>query len=182
MLRNKVVRTALSPLPATPHDRHPSHELVARAVRDALHEGPGDPPCWWMWGLWSDLPMPTLGTAFEQPRLEEILTALSAYRGELARNDYSLLVRGKATMNAKLGPERLFGYGSKEIAPAPYVELPTETVLIDGRWLLGTPRWLDPQAPSLPPSETDISDWLYAESITEKFGVPHHQRAAEPQR
>jgi LmbE family N-acetylglucosaminyl deacetylase len=167
---------------ATPHDRHPSHELVARAVRDALSESPNNPPCWWMWGLWGDLPMPTIGTAFEHTRLEEILSALNAYRGEIERNDYSLLVRSKATMNAKLGSERLFGFGSEEVAPAPYVELLTETILVEGRWLIGSPRWLDPSAPFAPPSEIDISSWLYAASITEKFGVPGQRRAARPQR
>jgi hypothetical protein len=166
---------------ATPHDRHPSHELVARAVRDALREGPFDPPSWWMWGVWGDLPIPTIGTAFDHTRLEEILTALGAYRGELARNDYGLLVRGRATMNAKLGPEQLFGFGSEEIAPASYVELLTEAILVEGSWLAGTPRWLDPLAPLAPPSEIDIGDWLYAESITEKIGVPGQPRSAEPQ-
>jgi hypothetical protein len=157
-------------LSPTPHDRHPSHELVARALRDALLEDPADPPRWWMWGLWGELPMPTIGTPFEQPRLEDILTALGAYSGELSRNDYESLVRGKAITSATLGSELLFGFGGKEIAPAPYVELLTETILVDGRWLLGTPRWLDTQAPSPPPGDTDIGDWLYAESITERFG------------
>lgn len=165
----------------TPHDRHPSHELVGRAVRDALREHDGSPPCWWMWGLWGDLPMPTIGTAFEHDRLEEILTALSAYRGELARNDYRNLVRGKALMNASLGPERLFGFGCQAAAPASCVELITETILVDGRWLLGSPRWLDPTDPLVPPSETDISRWLFAESVTDIFGEPGQQRAAEQQ-
>jgi LmbE family N-acetylglucosaminyl deacetylase len=164
---------------ATPHDRHPSHELVARALRDALHEGPEDPPCWWMWGLWSHLPMPTLGTAFEHARLEEILTALSAYRGELARNDYRRLVRAKASMNASLAPELLFGFGSTAVANAPYVELLTEAIIVKGRWLLGSARWLDPSAPFAQPSETDIGAWLFAESFTEMFGVPGQQLAAE---
>jgi LmbE family N-acetylglucosaminyl deacetylase len=177
MIAERRPEIVLSP---TPHDRHPSHELVARALRDALSGSPTDPPRWWMWGLWGELPMPTIGTAFEQPRLEEILTALGAYQGELLRNDYGAVVRGKAAMNAKLGAERLFGFGSKKIAPAPYVELLTETVLIDGRWLLGAPHWLDRQALLAPPSKTDISDWLHEKSITERFGYPTSQQTPEP--
>lgn len=164
----------------TPHDRHPSHELVARALRDALLEIIPTPPRWWMWGLWGDLPIPTIGTAFEQPRLDEVLTALTAYSGELARNDYRMLVRGRAVMNAALAPEKLFGFGSSQRADERYVELLTETVLRHGRWLLGSPRWLEPTTPLALPSEIDIGVWLFAESITDMLGTPGMQRLVEP--
>lgn len=156
----------------TPHDRHPRHELVARAVRDALQEGGSATPCWWMWGLWGPLPLPTLGTAFAEPRLEEILAALSAYRGELERNDYRRLVRGKAEMSASLGPELLCGFGASAEQESPYAELLTEVCLVDGRWLLGRARWLDPAMPLAEPSDTDISEWLFAESVTDQLGPP----------
>lgn len=150
---------------SSPHDRHPSHELVARAVRDALPESGLEVPRWWMWGLWGDLPLPTIGTAFDQPRLQEILDALGAYSGELTRNDYRLLVRGRAMMNTALAPERLFGFGSDARAPAPYVELLTETIYSNGAWLLGKRRWLDPNAPFAEADQPDISDWLEAQGV-----------------
>jgi hypothetical protein len=36
-----------------------------------------------MWGLWGDLPLPTIATAFDSARLDEILLALDAHTGEL---------------------------------------------------------------------------------------------------
>ena len=47
---------------SSPHDGHHAHELVGRAVRDALA---GSGTAWWMWGIWADLPFPTLLTAFD---------------------------------------------------------------------------------------------------------------------
>lgn len=166
---------------STPHDRHPSHELVARALRDAVAEQGDECPRWWMWGLWSDLPMPTIGTAFGEERLEEILTALGAYGGELERNDYRELVRGRALMNAALGPELLFGFGSDAVAPAAYVELITEVGLVGDRWMLGSPRWLDAAAPLAPPGETDITSWLLAASVSDTFGPAGSWQAAQLQ-
>lgn len=152
----------------SPHDRHDGHELVARAARDALSERAGHGARWWMWGLWASLPFPTIGTAFGRPRLEEILAALEAHAGELARNDYRRLVRGRAEMYGSLGPELLLGFGAEADATV-YVELITEAVLVNGRWLLGRPRWLDPAAPLVDPSGTEIHDWLYAESVTQRL-------------
>src|SRR3954453_19534766 len=42
----------------SPHDRHHGHEVVARAAREVLARKPGQR--WWMWGLWADLPLPSL--------------------------------------------------------------------------------------------------------------------------
>jgi len=155
----------------SPHDRQYGHELVARALRDTLSERVDSAPPWWMWGLWGLLPFTTIGTAFQRPRLEEILTALEAHTGELKRNDYRRFVRGRAEMNASVGPELLFGFGASAGATA-YVELVGEAVLVKGRWLLGRSRWLEPDAPLADPSETEIGDWLYAESVTQRFGPP----------
>lgn len=154
-----------------PHDRHHAHEAVARAARDALLRSGARPPRWWMWGVWGDLPLPTIATAFDGARLDEILAALDAYVGELERNDYRRLVRGRAEMSASLGPELVFGFGSSG-TDAAYVELLAEVALVDGRWLLGSAGWLDPSEPLAGPSETDVTDWLYAESVTERFGPP----------
>jgi len=150
-------RIVLSP---SPHDRHPAHERVACAVRDAIIERPRAAPRWWMWALWGALPLPTLGTTFDQARLEEILNALSAHRGELERNDYRLLVKARASMNASLAPELLFEFGAKRSSDAPYAELLTEVARSGKRWLLGSARWLDPAAPLLDPTNRDVGEWL----------------------
>ena len=144
----------------TPHDRHPAHELVGAAVRDVLAERGGEAPPWWMWGLWGPLPLPTLATAFTEERMEEILAALAAHRGELARNDYSRLVRARAELNASLAPELLFGFGSEAPPGLRFVELLTEAVRAGDRWLLGAPRWLDPAAPLADSGGTAADDWL----------------------
>jgi LmbE family N-acetylglucosaminyl deacetylase len=156
-----------------PHDRHRAHELVARAVRDVVvdHRA-GNCSRWWMWGLWGDLPLPTIEVAFDERRLDEITGALEAHEQELGRNDYRRLIRGRGEMNASRGPELVFGFGSSG-EPGPYVELLTEAVFTNGRWLLGTPRRLDPtSAMSEPPSGVEIGDWLYLETVTQCYGSP----------
>jgi LmbE family N-acetylglucosaminyl deacetylase len=148
-----------------PHDRHRGHEVVARAVRGALRQGPGKAPPWWIWGLWGGLALPTLATAFDAGRLEEVLAALAAHEGELRRHDYRRLVRARAEANAMLAPELLFGFGSSIEAGARYAELLTEAVLDDGRWLLGSARWLDPTEPAVEPTGVEVTDWLEAPSL-----------------
>jgi len=139
-----------------PGDRHPAHRVACHAVRDALGALGLRAPHWWMWALWGSLPQPTLGTAFGSGRLKEILAALSAHRGEIARNDYRRLVRARAEMHASLAPELLFGFGSSAQVGEAYAELLTEAVQADGRWLLGRPRWLDPDEPLGDPGETEV--------------------------
>ena len=116
--------------------------------------------------------MPTITVAFDQRRLDEITTALDAHKGELDRNDYRRLVRGRAEMNAARGPELVFGFGSAG-DPGPYVELLTETVLVNDCWLLGTPRRLDPAFALIePPGDVELDDWLYRETVTQCYGSP----------
>jgi LmbE family N-acetylglucosaminyl deacetylase len=176
-----IVREALARhrpaivLSPSPHDRHHGHEVVARAARDALADVDTR---WWMWGVWASLPLPTIGTPFAEPRLDEILTALAAHRGEIVRNDYRRMVRARAEMNATLGAELLFGFGSRPDADVRYVELLTEAVRVDARWLLGRARWLDCARPLPDPSDVDITGWLDAESVGERFGAPGSQGRA----
>lgn len=139
----------------SPRDRHPAHEVVAAAAREALEAGRGGVPRWWMWGIWGPLERPTLGTGFGEERLEEILTALAAHRGELERNDYRRLVRGRAEANSCLAPELLHGFGSAARPPQPYAELLTELVGSRRGWLLGSARWLDPDDPLAAPTAAD---------------------------
>lgn len=174
-LDDSQAQIVLSP---SPHDRHRAHELVAAAVRDALCEREDDAPRWWMWGLWNSLPAPTLATAFDAGRLEEILTALGAYRGELERNDYRRFVKARAEMNSSLGPELLFGFGSEAPREVRFVELLTEVARVDGSWLLGRARWLEPSTPLLEPSSTSIDGWLDDQGESDRFGPPGAQGKA----
>jgi LmbE family N-acetylglucosaminyl deacetylase len=161
-----------------PHDRHRGHELVGRAVRDAMQRRPRAATRWWMWGLWGPLELPTLGTVFDRSRMEEILTALGAYRGELRRNDYRRLIRGRSEMNASLGPELLAGFGETAPSRISYVELLTE-VAIDGGWLLGQSRWLDPDRPLVAPTKLNVRRWIFSKSITERYRYPRASSGRE---
>lgn len=156
-------------LSPSPHDRHRAHELVGRAVRDVL-VGRADGPRWWMWGLWASLPFPTIGTTFDRERREEILEALSSYRGELERNDYRRLLVSRAEMNAVLGPELLFGFGTAAPAGCTHLELLTEVGIADGRWRFGRPRWFDPSEPQAELSDVGAGGWLGASSAAELVG------------
>ena len=141
----------------SPHDGHPAHEATGRAARDAVAAAGVR---WWMWGVWADLPHPTLHHGFGEELLAEQLHVLAAYEGELARNDYAALVRARAVANRVLGSERVFGFGSPA-RPEPYAELLTEVELRGGRWIAGAPRALDPALPPFVPG-ADISAWLAA--------------------
>ena len=79
--------------------------MVGRATLDALSPREDGAPAWWMWGLWADLPVPTLIAYFRLEHLRQILHALDAHAGELERNDYRRLVEGRAHANAVLGPD-----------------------------------------------------------------------------
>jgi LmbE family N-acetylglucosaminyl deacetylase len=180
----------------SPHDRHRGHEVVGRAVvsacaadadadadadagADAPGQGDGGPATaraperLWLWGLWADLPFPTLAVRFDETHMAEILDALSAHAGEMARNDYRRLVRGRAEMNASLGPERVFGFGTAASqSDTTYVEVLTELGRRGGHWHLGARRWLDPLAPTAELGDGVIDAWLEEASLTDRFGAP----------
>jgi LmbE family N-acetylglucosaminyl deacetylase len=159
-------RLVVSP---SPHDRHPAHELVGRAARAAAAEARLR---WWMWGLWGDLPLPTLYHGFGEERLGRALQVLAAHAGELARNDYAALVRGRAQANRVLGSERVFGWGAA-MRPEPYAELLTEAAPDGaGGWTAGAARVLDPAEPLASeepgPRTRPLGWWLDGESFTDR--------------
>jgi LmbE family N-acetylglucosaminyl deacetylase len=156
-------------LSPSPHDRHPGHELVARAVRAVLGRGRG-PARWWLWRLWGELPLPTTIVPFGPERMAEIIHALEAHHGELERNDYRALVEGRAREVRVLAAELVFGFGSRGL-DQPYAELTTEVVLDHDQRLLGQPRLLDPGAPLASPSEIDVSWWVNAPSVTQRLSA-----------
>jgi hypothetical protein len=124
-----------------------------------------------MWGLWADLPFPNLIAYFSQERIQQVLRALDAHTGELERNDYRRLLRGRAEANAVLGPERVFGLGAPG-GRGELAELATEVLWRDGDWLLGSPRELDPDQPLVESTPVSLSAWLREPSLTQRFGAP----------
>jgi LmbE family N-acetylglucosaminyl deacetylase len=153
----------------SPHDGHPAHEAVGRAAREAI-ERSGGRARWWMWGLWADLPLPTLVTEFGEARMAEVLAMLAAHAGELDRNDYAALVRARAVANRVLGAERAFGFGSAGL-DGPYAELLTELAVHDGRWMAYEPRRLDASSPLLgAPGERSLGWWLDEPSFHDRLG------------
>jgi LmbE family N-acetylglucosaminyl deacetylase len=154
----------------SPHDGHHEHERVGRAARDALqarHEAP--PPRLWLWGLWADLPWPTLYHGFDEPLIERAIHVLEAHRGELERNDYRALARARATANRVLGAERVFGWGAPG-RDQPFAELLMEAVVGEDGWWATAPRALDPARPLEDPPEpaAAIGWWLHEPSFTDR--------------
>jgi LmbE family N-acetylglucosaminyl deacetylase len=143
-----------------PHDGHPAHEAVGRAVRDLLARLP-DPPTWWMWGLWADLAVPTLYVPFEEVHLARAIEVLEAYSGELDRNDYRRFVSGRAASSTVLGSERVFGFGASAASPALYAELLTEAVYRADHWYAGSRRVVDLDAPLDGSGSTErLDEWI----------------------
>src|SRR5580698_5719250 len=126
----------------SPHDVHHGHEAVGCGVQRALADLPSSIR-WWMWGVWGDLPAPNVFFPFDEAALARQLHILEAYAGELDRNDYRRLLSGRATANAILGSERVFGFGYPAASPLPYAEVLTEVRRIDQRWMASEPHQLD---------------------------------------
>ncbi|MDQ6816983.1 MAG: PIG-L family deacetylase [Actinomycetota bacterium] len=147
----------------SPHDGHHGHEVVGRAIRDAV-EARVEPMHALFWGLWGDLPLPNVLVPFGAARLLEIQHALGAHAGELARNRLDRLVEGRAAANAVLGPERVFGFGAAG-GEHDHAELLTDIgwTPSDG-WRLTAPRELDPARPLAPAGGPAIGWWLHARS------------------
>ena len=169
----------------SPHDGHHGHEVVGRAIRDAV-EGRSQPLSVMFWGLWADLPFPNVLVVFDGDRLAEIEHALGAHEGELDRNRFDRLLRGRAVANAVLGPERVFGYGASRVAggadrvagePAEYAELLCEVQWTPGPgWRIGPPRLFEPSATGADrPRDTgagagaDLGWWLHSTSVATRM-------------
>jgi LmbE family N-acetylglucosaminyl deacetylase len=148
----------------SPHDNHHGHEVVGRALRDAV-QARGKPAQVMFWGLWGDLPLPNLLVPFDAARLAEIQRALAAHAGELARNRFDRLVESRAATHAVLGPERVFGFGTRG-ADHQYAELLTDVSWSSEEpWRLTAPRVLDASQPMAPGDGTEIGWWLHAPSV-----------------
>jgi LmbE family N-acetylglucosaminyl deacetylase len=137
-----------------PHDGHHGHEAVGRGVRRTLSQFHRKLP-WWMWGLWADLPSPTLYVPFGEDTLSSVAHALDAHAGENARNAFHRLLPARAVAATVLGTERVFGFGAAQADPAPYAELLSEVIFDGADWRRGVPRVFDVTRP-LPESFTEL--------------------------
>jgi LmbE family N-acetylglucosaminyl deacetylase len=157
----------------SPHDGHHGHEVVGRAIRDAV-ESRGEPIHVVFWGLWAELPLANVIVPFGAERLAEIQHALGAHAGELARNRLDRLVASRATAAAVLGPERVFGYGVSGTergygvsgTEREYAELLTDVAWSPAEgWKLTTPREFDAAHPLAADSGPELGWWLHARSV-----------------
>jgi LmbE family N-acetylglucosaminyl deacetylase len=141
----------------TPHDMHPRHEAVGRACAGVAQ---ARPVAWWSYAIWGELAVPTLYLPYNEATMRRVMMLLSHYDGELARNDYRTLVRGRASASTVLGSERVFGFGRGTATTAPFAELLTEVRWSEGAWRGGHPRILRPQDDLGPFNGPDLSQWL----------------------
>lgn len=152
----------------SPQDGHHAHELVGRAVLSSL-EQIEDRPRLWLWGLWSDLPFPTIYAPYDHEVMRKAQETVRCYAGELARNDYSTLLTSRAQANAILGVERVFGYGGKRVGRLPYADLLMECLPGPAGWMVGEGRLLDPSSEPVECSGMyDVGWWLAATSPHER--------------
>jgi hypothetical protein len=149
----------------SPHDGHHAHELVGRAALRALEGYNLRKPTLWLWGVWADLPFPTVIAPFGQARLAEIKHALGAHESELARLPLDRLVEARAVLAAGVGEERIHGAGLAGDRSIEFAELLCEAILTPAGWQLGAPRRFDPEAALGSPSKRPIAWWLNAESV-----------------
>jgi hypothetical protein len=160
----------------SPHDRHPFHEEVAREVLTAVAAA-GSPTTVWLWSLWGESALPSLALELTDARLDEIEHALDAHEGELARTDFKRLLRAQADAYGVIGAERIYDFGAPAL-PFARAELLTELALEDGRWRLSEPRVLRDGEMSIEriAGPLDVTDWLFAPSVTSRFGSPGASR------
>lgn len=139
-------------------DVHPAHEVVGRAVRRILPEG----ITWWQWGIWSDLPFPSLLYGFGEREMKAIEHALSAHVGQIERNNFMRLLIARCEALATLGPEKVFHFGDEGIAE-PYAEVVTALQRQGDVWNLSEPALFRPEEVVFVPG-LDISAWIESDS------------------
>jgi LmbE family N-acetylglucosaminyl deacetylase len=152
----------------SPHDHHPAHEATGRLAVQALRAGASERL--WLWGLWADLALPSSLCVFDDERLAQIDAALLEHAGELARNDYTRLLRARAEAAAVLLPERVFGPGAGGLEPRALAEGVCEVQIgLDGGLQQG-PAWLFDAARFPPERErlpsVRLEAWLDAPSTS----------------
>lgn len=158
MARVEQATLVVSPVPG---DRHLVHEQVAIAAEEALGApGAAKVRAWWQWALWGELEDPNLLVPFGAAVLERLEHALRAHAGELARNDYVRLARGRALVGGVLGPEKVFGHGTPGLPPdTPYADVLTALEReAGGRWRLATEATYRGSGPPVPAQPDGASE------------------------
>jgi hypothetical protein len=143
--------------------------VVGRAAHRALDAHAGPTPPLWLWGLWAELPFPTLFAPFDSARLAEVKYALAAHASEQARLPLDRLIEARAVACAGTGEERVHGSGLAGDPAVDYAELICEVVLEPAGWMLGSSRRFDAEAPVASPSRRPIGWWLEAESVHDRL-------------
>ena len=168
LVRHEAVDIVFSP---SPHDRHPGHEVVGRAALDALTPLEDAAPVWWMWGLWADLPFPTLITYFGPERLRQILEPWTPTPASWSETTTAAWCEAGRRPTPSLAPS-----GCSASAPAAeageFAELATEVVL-GGRGVAS--RQAEGARPGRAPGRAHARAalaWLAAPSLTQRFGAP----------
>jgi LmbE family N-acetylglucosaminyl deacetylase len=156
----------------SPHDGHHGHEVVGRAIIDAVDSLPlPSRPRVWLWELWALLPIPTLYVAVPADVMSQATSVLHAHQGELERNDYRRALEARAQLAAVLGFERVFGWGRtapKDQHAEVLMELLSDRQL---GWVLAKPRALVPDAPLDPATASgiDVGAWLARPSARQEI-------------
>lgn len=130
----------------SPEDAHHGHATVGRAIAAAAAAGrlPPTVTAWWAWGLWRDLAEPNLFVPYGEERLQTLDRALAEHAGEVDRTPYRDALAARARLQAVLGSERVFGFGSGAASSQPFADLLEERTRAAAApgWRLSAPRVL----------------------------------------
>lgn len=161
-----------------PEDAHHAHETVAWAISDALIAAER-PVAWWMWGIWRDLPQPSVYVPCDPFHVELSEKMITAYKGENARNPYRAMHRARRRVHAVLGAEQVFGFGERHRDGTKWAELLAEVSYRDKTWMCGPPRQLDKVEPTTEwrvPSDAAGKRLLRPFVVDEPVGRPRLSR------
>ena len=118
-------------------------------------------PPLWLWGVWADLPFPTLIAPFDRARLARdparARRARLRARATAARPACSRRARCSTPASARSACTARASTGDPAVELA---ELLCEVVLTPAGWQLGAPRRFDADAPLASPSARPIGWWL----------------------
>lgn len=142
-----------------PHseDMHPDHEMTHLLVMHALSEvinRLGKCPVLIETQVWHPIYAPNLFVGFGEDVFTRKLDAVSVYESQLtggklagaSHNRYDDMMRSADRLNAIQGPEKLFGFGSKD-AEVEYGELFLVSKVDHGVYAKCTPRFVRPDLP-----------------------------------
>ena len=106
-------------------------------------------------------------------KLQEVLghfTELARDDDPDERNDYRRLLTGRSTINAVLGSERVFGFGSQAASRLPYAEVLTEVRRVGRRWLASEGHHLDDGPLEATQFDIDLTAWVESPSVHQVVG------------